>query len=129
MQFAVWFTLGSLVGPFLQCCHAEPAVPCCAVLLRSVVYSAFRAGSNTSTFSTGGSWHAEASRPLIGQGGGQDDEENLTSAGLDGLPPNDQSEWRIFVCVCGLGLGAVCGCEGGGVWCGDWRTARMAGEA
>lgn len=57
-----------------------------------MVYSAFRAGSNTSTFSTGGSWHAEASRPLIA-----DAEENMTSAGLDGLAPNDQSE-RAVLC-------------------------------
>lgn len=58
--------------------------------LLSVVYSAFRAGSNTSTF-TGGSWQEEAARPLMEAG---DEEDTMTSAGLDGLPPDDQNMRR-----------------------------------
>ena len=44
--------------------------------LCSVVYSAFRAGSNTQTFSTGGGGGLELSTPLVGaseEGGGPGD--------------------------------------------------------
>ena len=57
-----------------------------------VVYSAFRAGSNTHTFSTHGSWAEEAGQPLVaGAGAAASDEEMLTSAGLDGLPAQQQA--------------------------------------
>jgi hypothetical protein len=50
------------------------------ITIISVVYSALRAGSNTQTFMT--SRDAAAEQPLVERG----DEEEGTSAGLDGLP-------------------------------------------
>ena len=50
------------------------------ITIISVVYSALRAGSNTRTFMT--SRDAAAEQPLVERG----DEEEGTSAGLDGLP-------------------------------------------
>ena len=50
------------------------------ITIVSVVYSALRAGSNTQTFSRGVQGASE--QPLVGV----DEEEGLTSAGLDGEP-------------------------------------------
>lgn len=52
-----------------------------------MVYSAFRAGSNTHTFALG-DWEEEAAQPLV-----ERREPGLTSAGLDGEEaPSGMSE-------------------------------------
>ena len=54
------------------------------ITIVSVVYSALRAGSNTQTFSRGVQGASE--QPLVGV----DEEEGLTSAGLDGEPEDQR---------------------------------------
>lgn len=61
------------------------------ITLASVVYSALRAGSNTSTFSLTAN-HEEAGLPLVDR-----DEEEGTSAGLDGLPDTRQKPAGQFL--------------------------------
>jgi hypothetical protein len=57
-----------------------------AVALASVVWSALRVGSNTETFLSGGSAEGTAGQPLLER----HDEEEGTSAGLDGDAPRQQ---------------------------------------
>jgi hypothetical protein len=58
-----------------------------AVTLASVVWSALRTGSNTEAFLGGGGGSSGAEQPLLAR---QGDEEEGTSAGLDGEAPRQQ---------------------------------------
>ncbi len=63
--------------------------------LLSVVYAAFRAGSNTRLFTMDGSLDGGDSAPERAALLAEQDEEGLTSAGLDGIvPPSDQAAGR-----------------------------------
>lgn len=70
------------LGARLSAASATTLATGVLLTLVSVVYSAFRAGSNTQTFSTGG-----YEEPLIARHSRQLEEEEGTSAGLDGEAP------------------------------------------
>ena len=77
----------------MLCCHdGRNAAHPDFFVVRSVVWSALRMGSNTDAFLGGleyGSISGASEQPLVDRSGG--DEENLTSAGLDGEAGHSKS--------------------------------------